>query len=111
MNKEANNIGLIGRGVMGSSLAQNMADHSFSVAVFNRTAAKTDEFIAGSAAGKSVKACYSLIHCLDRPRTVMLMVEAGNPVDQTITQRKKYLGAHTYERIDEQGVFHTRWEE
>ncbi len=45
-------IGLIGLAVMGQNLVMNMNDHGFTVAVFNRTTAKVDEFL-NSAAGDS----------------------------------------------------------
>jgi 6-phosphogluconate dehydrogenase len=80
-------IGLFGLAVMGQNLILNMADHGFQVAAFNRTVQKVDEFMAGSARGKSVVGCRSpeeLVRSLKRPRRLMLMVKAGEPVDQTI---------------------------
>ena len=52
-------IGLIGLAVMGENLAMNMESRGFSVAVYNRTAEKTQAFIAGSALGKNIIGCYS----------------------------------------------------
>ena len=46
-------IGLVGLAVMGQNLVLNMADHGFKVAVFNRTARRVDDFLAGPARGKS----------------------------------------------------------
>ena len=80
-------IGLIGLAVMGQNLVLNMADHKFTVAVFNRTQAKTDEFIQGPAKGKSILGSSDLktfVSLLKRPRRVMLMVKAGDPVDEFI---------------------------
>lgn len=80
-------IGLIGLAVMGQNLVLNMADHGYRVAVFNRTAAKTDEFLKGPAQGKSVVGFHELkdfVGALKRPRRVMLMVKAGAPVDEFI---------------------------
>jgi 6-phosphogluconate dehydrogenase len=80
-------IGLIGLAVMGQNLVLNMDDHGFSVAVFNRTASKVDEFIAGPAAGTSVIGTHSLdelVASLASPRRVMLMVKAGGAVDAVI---------------------------
>jgi 6-phosphogluconate dehydrogenase len=82
-------IGLIGLAVMGQNLVLNMADHGFTVAVYNRTVAKVDEFINGSAKGMSnigVHSIEELVSQLKRPRRVMLLVKAGDAVDQFIDQ-------------------------
>lgn len=82
-------IGLVGLAVMGQNLILNMADHGFQVAAYNRTISKVDEFMAGSARGKSIVGCRSpeeLVRNLKQPRRLMLMVKAGEPVDQTIRQ-------------------------
>ncbi len=82
-------IGLIGLAVMGQNLVLNMERNGFSVAVYNRTAARTEQFMAGSASGKQITPCYTLkelVAALARPRKVMLMVQAGAPVDETIAQ-------------------------
>lgn len=81
------NIGLIGLAVMGENLVLNMESKGFSVAVFNRTTSKVDNFINGRAKGKNISGCYSikeLIDSLERPRKVMLLVKAGRPVDDFI---------------------------
>ncbi|HSX11256.1 MAG TPA: decarboxylating NADP(+)-dependent phosphogluconate dehydrogenase [Chlamydiales bacterium] len=80
-------IGLIGLAVMGQNLVLNMADHGYTVAVFNRTASKTDEFLKGPAKGKKIAGAHELrafVSLLKRPRRVMLMVKAGDPVDEFI---------------------------
>jgi 6-phosphogluconate dehydrogenase len=80
-------IGLIGLAVMGQNLILNMADHGFTVAAFNRTTSKVDDFIAGPAKGKQILGADDLktfIALLKRPRRVMLMVKAGDPVDEFI---------------------------
>jgi len=80
-------IGLIGLAVMGQNLVLNMADHGYTVAVFNRTVSKVDEFLAGPAKGKKIVGAHDLkgfISSLKRPRRVMLMVKAGDPVDEFI---------------------------
>jgi 6-phosphogluconate dehydrogenase len=80
-------IGLIGLAVMGQNLVLNMVDHGFTVAVYNRTVSKVDDFIQDEAAGKPVGGAHSLeelVGLLKRPRRVMLMVKAGAPVDATI---------------------------
>ncbi len=87
-------VGLIGLAVMGQNLALNMADHGFRVAVFNRTTAKMDEFVEGPAAGKDVVGARSieeLVAALATPRRVMLMVQAGEPVDAVIRQLLPHL--------------------
>ena len=80
-------FGLIGLAVMGENLALNVESRAFSVAVFNRTVSKVDEFIAGRARGKNFRGCHSLedlVASLKRPRKIMLMVKAGPAVDEFI---------------------------
>ena len=92
MNKQQ--FGLIGLAVMGQNLALNVERNGFSVAVYNRTAARAEEFIAGEAKGKNFQAAYTveeLVDTLERPRKIMLMVKAGGPVDDTIAQLKPHL--------------------
>ncbi len=82
-------IGLIGLAVMGQNLILNMADHGYQVAAYNRTTSKVDEFISGPAQGKSIVGCHSpeeFVKNLKRPRRMMMMVKAGQPVSQTIKQ-------------------------
>ncbi len=80
-------IGLIGLAVMGENLVLNMASNDFTVAVYNRTTSKVDDFISGRAAGKSIVGSHSveeLCGKLKSPRRVMIMVKAGKPVDMVI---------------------------
>lgn len=89
-----NQFGLIGLAVMGQNLVLNAADHGFSVSVYNRTAAKTDEFLAGEAKQKTITPTYTLeefVASLERPRTIQIMVQAGGPVDAVINQLKPLL--------------------
>src|ERR1700678_168498 len=82
-------IGLIGWAVMGQNLVLNMNDHGFTVAVFNRTVARVDDFLAHEAKGTKVIATHSLAElaaALTRPPRVMLMVKAGPPVDDLIEE-------------------------
>lgn len=82
-------IGLIGLAVMGENLVMNMESKGFSVSVYNRTTDKVDHFIEGRAKGKNIKGAHSLpelISQLDKPRKVMIMVRAGQPVDDMIEQ-------------------------
>ncbi len=80
-------IGLIGLAVMGQNLVLNMNDHDLTVAVFNRTTSKVDEFMAGPAKGTNIIATHSIAELIDRlkkPRRVMLMVKAGAVIDSFI---------------------------
>ena len=80
-------IGLIGLAVMGENLVMNMESKGFTVAVFNRSTEKVTRFIEGRAKDKNIIGTYSieeLINNLKKPRKVMLMVKAGQPVDDFI---------------------------
>ena len=79
-------IGLVGLGVMGANLALNMAEKGHRVAVYNRTAAKTEAYIAeaGNLAPR-LAVCYSLKElaaAITPPRPIVIMVQAGPPVDE-----------------------------
>jgi 6-phosphogluconate dehydrogenase len=87
-------IGLVGLAVMGQNLVLNMDDHGFKVAVYNRTTSRVDEFLAGPAAGTNVVGARSpaeLAAALARPRRVMLMVRAGQAVDDMIAELLPHL--------------------
>src|SRR5437762_14263865 len=87
-------IGLIGLAVMGQNLAMNMNDHGFTVAVFNRTVSKVDDFLSGPAKGSKIVGTHSLeefVRSLKRPRRILLMVKAGDPVDEFIELCLPYL--------------------
>ncbi len=87
-------FGVIGLAVMGENLALNVERNGFPVAVFNRTAEKTDAFMHQRAEGKNVKAAYSIqdfVKSLERPRRILIMVKAGAPVDDMINQLKPLL--------------------
>jgi len=82
-------IGLIGLAVMGQNLVLNMNDHGFTVAVYNRTRERTDEFLAGPAADTAIIGTASLselVATLKAPRRIMLMVRAGAVVDAIIDE-------------------------
>src|SRR6185369_11477066 len=82
-------IGVTGLAVMGANLARNIARHGVPVAVHNRTAARTSEFMehyggeGDFTAGESVEA---FVAALERPRRVIVMVKAGAPVDGVIEE-------------------------
>jgi 6-phosphogluconate dehydrogenase len=90
-------IGLIGLAVMGQNLVLNMNDKGYTVAVYNRTAAKTEEFVAGPAKGReTIIPAYEvadLVASLKRPRRIMLMVKAGAVVDAFIDSLLPHLEA------------------
>jgi 6-phosphogluconate dehydrogenase len=87
-------IALIGLAVMGQNLILNMNDHGFTVAAFNRTVSKVDEFLNKEAKGTNVLGAHSIlemVQMLKKPRRVMLMVKAGKPVDEFIEQLLPHL--------------------
>jgi 6-phosphogluconate dehydrogenase len=87
-------FGVIGLAVMGENLALNVESRGFPIAVYNRTATKTEEFMAKRAKDKDVKAAYTLeefVQVLERPRKILVMVQAGKPVDSVIEQLKPLL--------------------
>ena len=82
-------IGLVGLAVMGENLILNMESRGFSVACFNRTTSKVDDFVNGRAKGKRIVGAHSLdelVKGLKRPRKIMMMVKAGKAVDDLIDQ-------------------------
>ncbi len=89
MTNAAADVGLIGLAVMGENLALNMESRGFHVAVYNRTTARVDDFIAGRAAGKKFTGAHSpqeLVAALKTPRKIVMLVKAGKPVDELIEQ-------------------------
>ncbi len=84
---QQSDFGLIGLAVMGENLVLNIERNGYHVAVFNRTTAKVDKFVEGRAKDKNIKGCHSieeLVASLKRPRKVMLLVKAGQAVDDFI---------------------------
>ena len=87
-------IGLVGLAVMGENLILNMESKGFTVACFNRTISKVDDFVNGRAKGKKIIGCRSigeLTANLKKPRKIMLMVKAGQAVDDFIEQLLPHL--------------------
>ncbi len=87
-------FGLIGLGVMGENLVLNAERNGFSSVVYNRTYAKTEEFLAGLGAGKNIQGATDLqdfVNKLEQPRRILMMVKAGGPVDAVIEQISPFL--------------------
>jgi 6-phosphogluconate dehydrogenase len=80
-------IGLIGLAVMGENLVLNMESNGYTVAVYNRSTDKVENFVNGRGKDKNIIGAYSLeelVNSLKSPRKLMLMVKAGKPVDDLI---------------------------
>ena len=88
-------FGLIGLAVMGQNLVLNINDKGYPVIVYNRTVATVDEFLKGAAKGRAtITGAHSIAEFaagLSRPRRIMLLVKAGDAVDQTIDQLLPHL--------------------
>lgn len=89
-------VGLIGLAVMGENLALNIASKGFRIAVYNRTTEKASRFAAEKAAGLPVTAASSIadfVRMLEKPRKIILMVQAGQAVDDMLAQLTPFLEA------------------
>lgn len=87
-------IAVIGLAVMGQNLILNMNDHGYKVVAFNRTLSKIDNFVQNEAKGTNIlgaKSIQEMVSALKLPRKIMLMVRAGDPVDETIAQLIPFL--------------------
>ncbi len=87
-------IGLIGLAVMGENLVLNMESHGYTVAVYNRTTAKVDEFVNGRGKGKKfvgAKTPEEFVASIKRPRKIMMLVKAGKAVDDSIAMVAPFL--------------------
>lgn len=87
--KKLSDIGLVGLAVMGENLILNMESKGYTVTAFNRSTDKVDNFINGRAAGKNIRGAQTieaLVESLESPRKIMLMVKAGQAVDDFIEQ-------------------------
>ncbi|BGP29875.1 phosphogluconate dehydrogenase (decarboxylating) gnd1 [Rhodotorula toruloides] len=94
MGRLAADIGLIGLAVMGQNLILNMADKGFTVCAYNRTVSKVDHFLENEAKGKSIVGAHSveeLCAKLKTPRKIILLVKAGQAVDDFIAQLEPHL--------------------
>ncbi len=87
-------IGIIGMEVMGRSLALNIENKGYIVAVYNRTAEKTKAFVEGPGKGKNIIPTYEIkdfVNALETPKKIMLMVKEGAPVDSFIESLLPFL--------------------
>jgi len=92
--KTLSDIGLVGLAVMGENLILNMESKGFTVTAYNRSVNKVKNFLAGRAKGKNIRGAESieeLVASLEKPRKIMLMVKAGQPVDDFIEQLVPHL--------------------
>ena len=90
----AQSFGVIGLAVMGENIALNVERNGFPIAVYNRSRSKTDAFMENRAGDKNVVPTFSLeefVENLERPRRILLMVQAGKPVDMVIDSLKPLL--------------------
>jgi 6-phosphogluconate dehydrogenase len=93
-NHKKCNIGLIGLGGMGRNFAQNMADHGFSVAGYDRDKEKNQALMTEKTKQEDLRAAHDIkefIGLFSRPRSVMMLVPAGDPVDAVIDELLLYL--------------------
>ncbi|MGH8069361.1 MAG: NADP-dependent phosphogluconate dehydrogenase [Candidatus Entotheonellia bacterium] len=87
-------FGLTGLAVMGQNLARNVARHGFPIVVHNRTQARTEEFLqVYGSEGRIIGATdvASFVSALQPPRAILIMVKAGPPIDEVISQLKPHL--------------------
>ena len=87
MNSSVSEIGLIGLAVMGQNLALNIADHGFRISVFNRTSSKTLGFLEENEETKNLAGFEKIdefVNSLERPRKIVIMVQAGKATDAVI---------------------------
>lgn len=86
-------IGVIGMAVMGRSLALNMADHGFKVAIYNRSKEPLELAVKEDQTGNLIPAenMQAFVESLAKPRNILLMVKSGAPVDGMIDQLLPYL--------------------
>ncbi len=94
MADKKSDIGLVGLGVMGENLALNIERHGYQISIFNRSHAKVVDFVEGRGKGKKVVGCAdekSFVESLAKPRKIILLVKAGDAVDQTVEKLKPYL--------------------
>ncbi|TLY28775.1 MAG: NADP-dependent phosphogluconate dehydrogenase, partial [Ignavibacteria bacterium] len=90
----SSDIGMLGLGVMGQNFALNLERNGLTVSVYERVVEVTNAYMRGIAAGKQITPAYSVdafVESLSRPRRIMMLVKAGEPVDITIQQLLPFL--------------------
>src|SRR5262245_42443281 len=85
MTSAKSQFGMIGMAVMGKNLALNIAGHGTTVAVYNRELHTMEEAVAGTSLTPT-KSLQELVGALGRPRRIMMMIRAGQPVDMVLEQ-------------------------
>lgn len=91
---EKSNVGLIGLAVMGANLARNIASRGFSTLVYNRTAKRTEDFVAEFGTPDlqgETGSVAEFVARLERPRKIIVMVQAGAPVDAVLDELLPHL--------------------
>jgi 6-phosphogluconate dehydrogenase len=94
MSQQDCDIGLIGLGTMGRNFVLNLADHGTMVAVYNRTTEKIKDFMENEVGSRPIQAGYTLqefVGLLRRPRALILLVAAGEPVDAVLRELQPLL--------------------
>lgn len=89
-------IGVVGLGVMGRNIALNLADHGYRVTVYNRTFTRTEELMASVGPGQQLFPVRTLAELADQlafPRKILLMIQAGPAVDQTLAELSQLLSS------------------
>ena len=87
-------FGMLGLGVMGQNLALNIERNGYTTAVWDREPEQVEQFLKNQAQDKQilgVRSIQELVESLERPRKVMMMIKAGEPVDWTIDLLKPHL--------------------
>jgi 6-phosphogluconate dehydrogenase len=101
-------FGIVGLGVMGENLALNIESRGTSVIGFDLDPKKVENFMARTQGRPALAArtAVEFVEHLATPRRILMMVPAGKAVLQA---QRDYFGAHTYQRVDKEGTFHTQW--
>ena len=86
-------FGVIGLGVMGANLALNIEDHGHAVAVWNLETEWADRLLNDNPSRQLIAArsLQEFSRSLERPRRILMMIKAGDPVDQTLQKLTPYL--------------------
>ena len=91
---EKADLGVLGLAVMGANLARNAARHGFGVALYNRHGERTDALLrdhGGEGRFIPAKSLEAFVAALKKPRAVIVMVQAGKPVDEVIDELSPHL--------------------